>query len=493
VAGIPTEISDGKETEEMLRRRLAQLEAAEELAHLGCWSWEVPTDEVSWSDELCRIAGLNPGDAPRNYAEFLKIIHEDDQAILKEAVSRTVDADEPYDLELRLIRPDSSVCIVRVRGVCVRDADGAALQMHGVVLDITLARKADQLLRERANLLDLAHDAIVVRDFKDESITFWNKGAERLYGWTAAEALGKKIPQLLYRDPDTLAPLLETLLATGECHGEIRESGKDGKEHIVDARGTLLRDEHGEPQAVLSFGTDITDRKRAEAILQEFPALVLKAQDEERRRIAREIHDSTLQDLIVVAINLGQLERDMKGRDRTSENLISDSLAVLSKTTRDLRTLAHLLHPPTLEDFGLAGALRDYLQGFAERSGIKVEFHCAEEAPRCPDETEAALFRVAQESLANVHHHSGSDCVIVRLATQSSKMELTIIDRGRGLPQGLLEGKNTRARIGVGISGMRQRMHQLGGVLEIVSDSTGTTVHAVVPCPNGDAPENASP
>jgi two-component system, NarL family, sensor kinase len=194
----------------------------------------------------------------------------------------------------------------------------------------------------------------------------------------------------------------------------------------------------------------------------------------------------------VVAINIGQLERDMKGRDRPSENLISDSLAVLSKATRDLRTLAHLLHPPTLEDFGLAGALRDYLRGFAERSGIKVEFDCAEDAPRCPDEIEAALFRVAQESLANVHHHSGSDCVIVRLASKGDNMDMTIIDRGRGLPKGLLEGKNTRARIGVGISGMRQRMHQLGGVLEITTDAAGTTVHAVVPCPKAGRPESTS-
>ena len=487
MAGIP-KVNSGNETAEMLRSRLAQLEAAEELAQLGRWNWEVPTDEVTWSEELCRIAGINPGDAPRNYAEFLKFVHAKDQVILKEAVTRTLKADAPYDVELRLLRPDGAACIVRVRGVCVRDSAGAPLRLHGVVLDITVARKADQLLRERANLLNLAHDAIVVRNFKDEAITFWNRGAERLYGWTADEAIGKKIRDLIYRDPEALAPLMETLLATGQCHGEIREAGKDGNEYIVDARGTLLRDEDGEPQAVLSFGTDITDRKRAEAILQEFPALVLKAQDEERRRIARELHDSTLQDLVVVAINLGRLEADMKGRDRPSENLISDSLAVLSKATRDLRTLAHLLHPPTLEDFGLAGALRDYLRGFAERSGIKVEFDCAEQGQRCPDETEAALFRVAQESLANVHHHSGSDCVIVRLAAKTSKMELTIIDHGRGLPQGLLEGKNTRARIGVGISGMRQRIQQLGGVLEISSDARGTTVHAVVPCPAGDGP-----
>jgi PAS domain S-box-containing protein len=361
--------------------------------------------------------------------------------------------------------------------------------MHGVVVDITEARRAERLLRERADLLNLAHDAIVVRNFEDGAITFWNKAAERLYGWTAAEAIGQKIPELIHRDPEALHPLLETLFKTGECHGEIREAGKDGREIIVSARGTLLRNEHGDPQAVLSFGTDITERKRTEGILHELPALVLRAQDEERRRIARELHDSTLQDLVVVALNLGQLGKELTGRDRASENLIADSLAVLAKATRDLRTIAHLLHPPTLEEFGLAGALREYLRGFSQRSGINVEFDCPEEMQRCSPDVETALFRVAQESLANVHHHSQSESAVVRLALIRGEMDLTIIDRGCGLPTGLVEGKNSRFRIGVGISGMRQRMHQLGGVLEISSDADGTTVRAALPChPDGASP-----
>ena len=482
VAGIARDVTDRREIEEALRSRQAQLEKAQELAHLGSWIWEVQRDEITWSEELCRISGRSPDEAPRNYREFLELVHPDDRPLLKRALFRTLDANETYDIEQRLIRPDGSVCIVRIRGLCVRDSSGVAVQMHGVVVDITEAKKNEQLLRERANLLNLAHDAIVVRNFEDKKITFWNKAAERMYGWTAAEAIGRTIPELIYRDPETLEPLLETLLTTGECRGEIREAGKDGKEAIVDARGTLLRDEHGAPQAVLSFGTDITDRKRAEAVLHELPALVLRAQDEERRRIARELHDSTLQDLIVVAINLGQLEKGAKGRDRSSENLIADSLAVLAKTIRDLRTIAHLLHPPTLEEFGLAGALRDYLRGFSERSGIKVEFDCPDEVERCSHEIETALFRVAQESLANVHHHSRSESAVVRLAFIGGNIDLIIIDRGYGLPTGLLEGKNSRFRIGVGISGMRQRMHQLGGLLEISSGADGTTVHAALPC-----------
>lgn len=231
MAGI-WDITGSTEIEEALRRRLSQLEEAQELAHLGSWSWDLLTDEVECSQELIRIAGLGPGEAPRNYAEFLNLVHPDDRPMFSQAAAPPLDTNKPFAVELRLIRPDGSFCTVRVRGLCVRDPAGIALRMHGVVFDITDAKKAEQLLRERANLLNLTRDAIVVRNFKDEAITFWNKGAERLYGWTAAEAIGKKIPELIRRDPEALGPLMETLLGTGECHGEIREAGKwEGTDH----------------------------------------------------------------------------------------------------------------------------------------------------------------------------------------------------------------------------------------------------------------------
>ena len=165
-----------------------------------------------------------------------------------------------------------------------------------------------------------------------------------------------------------------------------------------------------------------------------------------------------------------------------AENLLADSLAVLTQGNRDLRTLAHLLHPPMLEELGLIGAIRDYVEGFSARSGIRVELEFSEDFERCPGETETALFRVVQESLSNVHRHSESKFALVRLTRSSDIIELTIADRGRGLPAGLLTGTAEDARIGVGISGMRQRIVQLQGRLDIISNKEGTTVRAVLPC-----------
>jgi signal transduction histidine kinase len=226
---------------------------------------------------------------------------------------------------------------------------------------------------------------------------------------------------------------------------------------------------------------DLTERKRADEAAQAFPAELLRAQDEERRRIARELHDSTAQELAVVAMNLGRLEEWIEGRDAWAENLLADSLAVLTQGSRDLRTLAHLLHPPMLEELGLIGALRDYVEGFSARSGIQVELEAPENFERCPEKVETALFRVAQESLSNVHRHSGSKVAFVKLVRGREVIELTITDRGKGLPAGLLTGTADAARVGVGISGMRQRIVQLQGQLEVVSNEGGTTVSAVLP------------
>ncbi|HEX8077764.1 MAG TPA: sensor histidine kinase, partial [Chthoniobacterales bacterium] len=246
-------------------------------------------------------------------------------------------------------------------------------------------------------------------------------------------------------------------------------------------RGQVIRNASGKAVRMVGGMRDLTERIQAEEAAQALPAELLRAQDEERRRIARELHDSTAQELAVVAMNLGRLEEWIEGRDPWAENLLADSLAVLSQGNRDLRTLAHLLHPPMLEELGLIGALRDYVEGFSARSGIRVEFEAPDDFHRSSSEIETALFRVVQESLSNVHRHSGSQIAFVKLVRDRQVIELSIIDHGKGLPDGLLIGMAEEARVGVGISGMRQRIVQLQGRLEITSDQSGTTVRAVLP------------
>ncbi|HVF72984.1 MAG TPA: PAS domain-containing protein, partial [Chthoniobacterales bacterium] len=370
--------------------------------------------------------------------------------------------------------------------------EGAIIEVLVVAANITEQERARAALRESEErfrlLAEVTNDAIWDWDLVTNQL-WWNEGFENLFGYSREE-IEKTIDSWYNR----VHPAERGRVIAG-IHRVIDEGGttwsdeyrflcKNGSYAYVLDRGQVIRNGAGKAVRMVGGMRDLTERKRVEAAAQAFPAELLRAQDEERRRIARELHDSTAQELAVVAMNLGRLEEWIEGRDAWAENLLADSLAVLAQGNRDLRTLAHLLHPPMLEELGLIGALRDYVEGFSARSGIQVDLEAPQDFDRCSSEIETALFRVVQESLSNVHRHSGSKVALVKLACDRDVVELTIVDRGKGLPEGLLIGTAEKARVGVGISGMRQRVSQLMGRLEIASNRHGTTVHAVLPfCP----------
>ncbi len=385
---------------------------------------------------------------------------------------------------------------IKVRDGRVIDASCAIVHLSdgtkvAIAQDITEQKRAQEAVRaseERFRLLaEVTNDAIWDWDLVTNEL-WWNEGFELLFGYNRGE-IEKTIDSWYNR----IHPADRGRVVTG-IHRVIDEGGitwsdeyrflcKDGSYAYVLDRGHVIRNGDGYAARMVGGMRDLTERKEAEAAIQALPAELLRAQDEERRRIARELHDSTAQELAVVAMNLGRLEEWIEGRDPWAENLLADSLAVLTQGNRDLRTLAHLLHPPMLEELGLIGAIRDYVEGFSARSGVEVDLEFPDQLDRCPEEIETAVFRLVQESLSNVHRHSGSKSASVRLKRADSILEVTISDSGRGLPRGLLTGTSNHARVGVGISGMRQRIIQLQGRFEIASREGRTTVSAVLPFP----------
>jgi signal transduction histidine kinase len=215
--------------------------------------------------------------------------------------------------------------------------------------------------------------------------------------------------------------------------------------------------------------------ERANAELQQLSSRVMNTQDEERRRLSRELHDSVGQYLVGIKMSCGLALR--KSRDAEESGALKDALDLLDRCTEEVRTMSHLLHPPVLEEIGLGGAIPWYVKGFTKRSGIEVQLEMPSDGKRYAAPVELALYRVLQESLTNIHRHAGAKQARIRLHIESGKALLTIEDRGKGFGS----GNNQAFRAGLGIASMRERVRELGGELRVNSGVQGTTVEAVVP------------
>jgi signal transduction histidine kinase len=224
-----------------------------------------------------------------------------------------------------------------------------------------------------------------------------------------------------------------------------------------------------------------TDRRRAEESLHHLSARLLQLQDEERRHIARELHDSTAQTLYGLTIKLRLVDEAKTLHDAQSQQLLMEGRELAEQCLSEMRTMSYLLHPPSLDDLGLVPACRTVAKGFTERSGILVDIEVPSGLDRLPRESETALFRVVQESLSNIHRHSGSKTARIQLSQPKGEIRLEISDQGRGFVNQVMDQVIDTTQLGVGIAGMRERLRQLGGRLEISSSSKGTTVAAILP------------
>ena len=204
-------------------------------------------------------------------------------------------------------------------------------------------------------------------------------------------------------------------------------------------------------------------------------------QDEERRRLARELHDSTGQIVAALQLNLGLVTHGSACMGEAAADALKESIRLADQVSSDVRTMSYLLHPPLLDETGLV-ALEWYLEGFSTRSKIQVAFTLPKDFGRLSRDLETAVFRIVQEALTNVHRHSGSDKASVSIEANEEELVLTVRDMGKGIPSGVLSGaKDSHVRLGVGISGMRERVRQLGGTLEISAANPGTIVRAILP------------
>jgi PAS domain S-box-containing protein len=390
--------------------------------------------------------------------------------------------------------------------------------------DITKRREIEAALNLRAAIVDSSDDAIVSKNL-DGIINTWNKGAEQMFGYSAEEAIGKHITLIIPADRrDEETTILENLRRGKRIdHFETVRVRKDGKRIEISLTISPIKDSMGRIVGASKVARDITGRKHIERalrereerlralagaletqvkdrtqelekrnseILQQSEQLrelsnrLLQTQDEERRRIARELHDGVGQLLAALNMNLSTLINEKSRLSPDACRSLDENAALIEQASQEIRTMSHLLHPPLLDEVGLESALSWYIDGFSERSKITVRMQLA---PRfsegLPRDLALGLFRIVQECLTNVHRHSGSPTALVAIDRSSDEIMLQIKDDGRGIPAEIQSKILSGESSGVGLRGIRERVRQFGGRIEVRSDHKGTQILAVLPTP----------
>ena len=344
--------------------------------------------------------------------------------------------------------------------------------------------------KQLAAIVSCSDDAIISKNL-DGIILSWNAGAERLFGYTAEEAIGKPITLIIPADRLDEEPKIIERLRKGERvdHFETVRKRKDGGLVNISLTISPLKDDRGRVVGASKVARDITDRKGAEQarLSAEVASKLVQVQDAERRRIARELHDGVGQLMAAISMNVSRV---FKEKDRLSEGAargVEENINMIAQANSDIRTMSYLLHPPMLDEIGLSSALPWFIDGFSQRSKVTVRLDLAPDLGRLPQEHELALFRVVQECLTNIHRHSGSSTATVRLSHAEEGVTLEVSDSGQGLGEEAKKQIASGVSVGVGMRGMQERIKLLRGRMCVNSSSSGTSVLVTLPIPGNAA------
>lgn len=384
-------------------------------------------------------------------------------------------------------RKDGSLVDISLTVSPVKDSSGIVIGASKVARDITDRKNAERSLRESEerfrSIVDTTPECVKLIA-PDGTVRHMNSSGLKMVGADSAdEVVGKSVYDLIAaKDRDRFRELHDRICGGDRGSLEFDIVGLRGERRRMETHAAPLRNPDGS-LLHLAVTRDITERRKAEEAIKEkeLSARLLKLQDEERRRIARELHDGVGQLLAAMSMNAGALDFEKSKLSPEARRCVDDNSKLIEQVSADIRTMSYLFHPPLLDEVGLDSALKWYVEGFSERSKIDAKLEVSADHERLPPDYELCLFRIAQECLTNIHRHSGSTTALVRLVRSSEEVRLEVSDEGKGLDQ------KTQAKIaagetaGVGLRGMQERLRYLGGRVEIHSNGKGTTVTAIMP------------
>jgi PAS domain S-box-containing protein len=454
---------------------------------------------------------------------FLDITHTDDLESTRSNSQRLLAGEIPdFAYEKRYLRKDRNIVWSLTTVTLLKDAAGKPQRIVAVIDDISTRKAGETALRESEERFRVLADSIPQLTWmaNPEGHIFWYN--RRWYEYTGTtpeqmEGWGWKT----VHDPNVLPQVMEkwnSSLRTGTpFEMEFPLRGADGVfrwfltrvRPFCDADGKVTRwfgtntniDEQRRLLQSLSEARDhlekrveerTTEIKAANESLRDLSASLLKVQDDERRRLARELHDSVGQILAALSMNIGVVQMQAHKLSPDAARAVAQNAQLVQQASTEIRTLSHLLHPPLLEIAGLTSTLRWYVDGFSERSKIKVDMEIPSDFRRLPSDTELAIFRIVQECLTNIHRHSGSSAAAIRIEQDQDRLRIQVQDNGKGISLEKQTELIQSSRGGVGFRGMRERLRQLGGSLEIHSQGSGTVVTATLLLNQNQSGQNRS-
>ena len=517
-SGTVRDITERKQAAEALRQQRDRYEFVAEASDVGFWFCDLPFDKVIWDKRVKRHFWLPPDDSPVTMETFYSLLHPEDRESTRRAIENSIANNEPYDVEYRTVSPEGQTRWVRANGRPSYNEAGRPVRFDGVTLDITKRKRTEDALRTSEaryrTLFETMTEGFVLcellRDEAGRAVDIrWlecNPALERLTGLKHEQVVGHRVSEVFPEECEWWVRTYERVVDSKTVYRF--EQGSDSVGRVWDLTAFPYE---GDRFAVIY--DDITSRKKAEEILRTSEARyrnlaenleqeviartrdlevlndglralsirLLQAQDEERRRIARDLHDSAGQILTALGLELSALEQQAQDSTELGKQLQA-SQDLVQMLHKEIRTTSYLLHPPLLDETGLVSALSWYVQGVAQRSGIDIRLDIAEDFGRLPREIELVVFRLVQESLTNIHRHSGSKTASIRIARSPALVTVEVQDQGKGISprdlQSIRQGGS-----GVGIRGMRERLRQFGGDLNLDSSESGTRVRVNVPIP----------
>lgn len=484
--GTLQDITIRKVEEVKLKESLSGLAIAQRLSKMGSWDFDIENDKLTWSDNLYHVFGTDKKTFTESHGSFIDLVVPEDQELVRQTSELSQKTGESFNVEYCILTAHGKKRFIHEYGYGEKNKEGKVIRLYGTAQDITERKNAEEENSVKAKLLNTIGQAVIVTDISGK-ITFWNHAAEAMYGWKFYEVISLNISDVVVIPGQYLkqAKIIMEQLSQGKTwSGEFAVQKRDGTMIPIYVTNSPVYNENNKITGVIGVSTDMSQRKKDEEdlIIANYNLRILSdylqnIREDERKRIAREIHDELGQQLTAIKMDVSSLYKKQIINNPEQEQKLSGLFVLIDNTIKTVRKIASDLRPAILDDLGLEEAIKWQIAEFTKRTGIPMKFISTIEDEKFSEAISTCVFRVFQEALTNITRHANASHVVSKLCHESGELLFTIRDNGVGFD---IE-KSGKIR-SMGLLGMKERINMLNGKYEISSQvGKGTMIKINLP------------